>query len=76
MFIDKKNSIKLVLVNYLIALLPLSLILGNFAVNLNIVIICLIGLWLNGKNNFLIKDKLCHYFIYSFFFVFDNYYIY
>ena len=68
MFIDKKNSIKIVLINYLIALLPLSLILGNFAVNLNIIIICLIGLWINGKNNFLIKDKLCHYFIYSFFF--------
>ena len=49
------------LVNYIFCLFPLSFILGNFAININLVLFCCLGLYhlrskiLSEKFNFLIK---------------------
>jgi O-antigen ligase len=55
------------LINYCIALIPLSLILGNLAINTNVIIICIIGLITYGKKIFFIEDKKYQYLIYAFF---------
>ena len=41
MLIEKKLFTRVNLINLLIAVLPLSLIIGNSAVNTNVVLICL-----------------------------------
>ena len=64
MFINKKINI----INFLIALIPLSIIVGNLAINLNIVLICILGLIAFGKKIFIIDDKKIKYLLYSFFF--------
>lgn len=66
MFITNINRFKVI--NYFICLIPLSLIIGNLAVNLNVIIICIFGLTLYGKNIFLINEKKYQYLIYLFFF--------
>lgn len=63
--ITKLNKINLL--NALIALIPLSIILGNLAININILVICLIGLFIYGVKIFNINNKLYKYLIYSFF---------
>ena len=55
------------LINFLLALFPLSLILGNLAININILLICISGLVFYGFEIFKIEEKKYHYFIYSFF---------
>ena len=60
------NKIKLL--NLFISLIPLSLILGNLAININVIIICILGLLLYGKKNFFLEDKIYQYLIYIFFF--------
>ena len=64
MFINNKIRI----LNFFIALIPLSLILGNSATNINIITICILGLLLYGKKIFFIEDKIYQYLIYIFFF--------
>ena len=59
------NRIKFL--NYFISLIPLSLILGNLAVNINVTIICILGLMLFGKEIFFINEKKYQYLIYLFF---------
>ena len=44
MLIEKKLFTNINLINLLIALIPLTLIIGNSAVNLNVVLICLTGI--------------------------------
>ena len=61
------TSKKINLINYLIATLPLSLILGNLAINLNIIIICVVGFIFYKKNIFFMKNKSLQFLIYSFF---------
>ena len=60
------NRIKLL--NCFIAIIPLSLIIGNLVVNLNVIIICILGFIIYGKKIFLINDKKYQYLIYLFFF--------
>ena len=55
------------LINYLIALIPLSIVLGNLAININVILICIIGLISYGKKIFFIEDKKYQYLIYAFF---------
>ena len=64
MYTDK--NIKLI--NYLIALIPLSLILGNLIVNINIVLICIVGIVIYGKETFRIKKN--YDILISFFFIY------
>lgn len=60
------NKIKVL--NLLIALLPLSIIIGNMAINLNVVIICILGLITYKLKIFCIKNKFYQYTIFLFFF--------
>lgn len=55
------------LLNFLISLMPFSLILGNLIINTNIVLICLLGLFLYGKQILIIDDKIIKFLIFSFF---------
>lgn len=62
------NFNKINFLNFLIAIVPLTLILGNLATNINIVLIIFLGFFLYGNKIFIIEKKLIKYFIYSFFF--------
>jgi O-antigen ligase len=61
--IEKHN-----LINYFFALLPLSLIIGNLAININVIVICFLGLFYFGKKIFYLENKKYQYLIYFFFF--------
>ena len=63
---NKFNFIKTNYLNLLISSLPLTLIIGNLATNINIVLICIFGVWKFGKEIFLTKSKE-NYLIYLFF---------
>ena len=63
----KITDYKLYLINLLISLTPLCLIIGNTAININITIICLLGLWIYKSDIFFIKSKVYQYLIYVFF---------
>ena len=64
MYTDKNVK----LINYLIALIPLSLILGNLIVNINIILICLVGIVMFRKETFIIKKN--YEILISFFFIY------
>ena len=69
MFLDKNYILnKTNIINFLISFLPLSLILGNLVTNINIVLICLIGIFIYKKKIFIIKTNFYIFFIYIFFF--------
>jgi len=57
---------KINILNILIALIPLSIILGNLAININIILIIILGFFIFGINIFITK-KIQAYLIYSFF---------
>lgn len=59
---------KINLLNNFIALIPFSIILGNLAININVLIICILGVITYGKKVFIIDNKLYQYLILSFFF--------
>lgn len=65
MSIEKKIN----LINYLISFLPLSIILGNLILNINIILVCFFGLLIYGKKTFLIEKKNYQILIYIFFFI-------
>jgi len=67
MLIEKKNFNKINLINSLIALIPFSLILGNLAVNINVILICVVGITIYKLNTFKIDKKIYQYLIYGFF---------
>ena len=64
MYTDKNVK----LINYLIALIPLSLILGNLIVNINVILICVFGIIICGKETFRIKKN--YEILISFFFIY------
>jgi O-antigen ligase len=55
------------LISFLVALIPLSIILGNSAININVILICLWGLATYKFEIFRIEEKKYHYLIYLFF---------
>lgn len=59
---------KIYLLNLLISFIPLGLIAGNTITNLNIILICIIGLYIYKQKVFIIKKKAYQYLIYLFFF--------
>jgi len=63
----KHNLNKINILNFLICLIPLTLIIGNLAINLNIILICIIGVFEFGKKVFLIENKLYLFLILLFF---------
>ena len=69
MFTNVKNFTKEDFLNFFILLLPVSLIIGNLAVNINIVLICFIGLAIYRFGIFKINRDiaawlLCAFFLY------------
>lgn len=68
MLIEKKNNINLIyLINILICFSPLSLILGNLIININLTLICFLGLLVYRQKIFLIKNKTYQFLIFFFF---------
>ena len=63
MYIDKKINI----LNFIISFLPLSIIIGNLAINVNVIIICILGFIIYGNKIWFIDNKIYRYLIYSFF---------
>ena len=55
------------LINYLICFLPLSLILGNLATNINIFTICLLGIFTYKFEIFNLQNKTYQFLIFGFF---------
>ena len=55
------------LINILIALIPLSLIIGNLITNLNVVLVILTGIFIYKSEIFVINKKIYRYLIYAFF---------
>jgi hypothetical protein len=68
MFIKKNYINKIGFINFFIALIPFSIALGNMAVNSNIVIISLIGLYIYRLDIFRLDKNIYKYLIYVFFF--------
>ena len=69
MFTNVKNFTKEDFLNFFILLLPASLIIGNLAVNINIVLICFIGLVIYRFGIFkinrdIVASLLCAFFLY------------
>ena len=57
------------IINYFIAFLPISLIIGNLFTNINIILICITGLLIFKKETFFLKNnKIFNYLLYLFFF--------
>ena len=65
--INKVKINKFYLINLFIALLPVSLILGNLAININVIIIDVIGLIVYGKKIFYLENKKYQFLINAFF---------
>tara|TARA_B100000780_G_scaffold180263_1_gene126398 strand:+ start:1709 stop:3088 length:1380 start_codon:yes stop_codon:yes gene_type:complete len=55
------------LLNLLIAFIPLSIAIGNIAINANVVLICCVGLLTYKLRIFKLDQKIIQYLIYSFF---------
>lgn len=68
MFTINKNYLnKINILNLFISIIPLSLILGNLATNINIILICVLGIVVYGKKVFQINQKIYQVLIYLFF---------
>ena len=67
MLIKKKIFTNNNLINLLIAFIPLSLILGNLATNINVVLICLLGIIIYKLDIFKINNKKYYYLLCGFF---------
>jgi len=67
MVIENKIFTNNNLINLLIALIPLSLILGNSATNINIVLICILGIVIYRFDIFKMNKKKYLYLLYGFF---------
>jgi len=69
MFIYKKeNFSKIKLINFLIVILPLSLIIGNLATNINIILIIIFGFSIYKTEIFFTNNKVYNFLLYLFFF--------
>ena len=69
MLIEKKNFKYIYLINFLICFFPISLIIGNLATNINVILICVIGMMIYKLSlfRFNLDNKIFKYLIYGFF---------
>ena len=67
MLTKKKKITKNDLINLLIAFIPLSLIIGNLATNINVFLICILGIVIYRFEVFKINRTTLQYLIYVFF---------
>ena len=58
MFINKSLLTNKNLINLLISLFPLFFILGNLAININIILICLLGTVIYGADIFKVDKSI------------------
>ena len=63
------NAVNINSINILILLFPFSLIAGNLFVNLNIALICLLGVWIYKEDIFKIKKFISTNIILVFFII-------
>ena len=67
MLINKNYFSKISVLNFLISLIPLTLIIGNLAVNINILLICFLGFAIYKFQVFSVDKKTYQYLVISFF---------
>lgn len=67
MLINKNYFSKISVLNFLISLIPLTLIIGNLAVNINILLICFLGFAIYKFRLFNVDKKKYQYLVISFF---------
>ena len=67
MLTNKILNLRPKLLNIIISIIPLSLILGNLATNINIVLICLLGIITYKFKIFKMEQKIYLYLLFSFF---------
>lgn len=69
MYIYKKEDFsKINLINFLIVILPLSLIVGNLATNINIILIIIFGFSIYKTEIFFANNRVYNFLLYLFFF--------
>ena len=68
MLIEKKIFTKINFINFFICFIPLSLVIGNLAININLVLICLFGVIIYKFEIFKLSKKIYQYLIFGFFF--------
>ena len=67
MLTKKIKFTKINLINFFISFFPLSFLMGNLAININIILVCLLGLAIYRFEIFIVNQKILKYLIYSFF---------
>ena len=67
MLTKKLKFTKINLINFFISFFPLSFLMGNLAININIILVCLLGLAIYRFEIFIVNQKILKYLIYSFF---------
>jgi len=67
MLINKIFITKKYLLNFLISFIPLSILIGNLAININVVLVCLLGIIIYRFQIFKINQKVYQYLLYGFF---------
>ena len=67
MLTKKITFTKINLINFFISFFPLSFLMGNLAININIILVCLLGLAIYRFEIFIVNQKILKYLIYSFF---------
>ena len=68
MLTNKISNLCQNLLNIIISIIPLSIILGSLAININVVLICLLGIVTYKSRIFKMEHRIFLYLIYSFFF--------
>ena len=68
MLIEKKMFTKINFINFFICFIPLSLVIGNLAININLVLICLFGAIIYKFELFKLSKRIYQYLIFGFFF--------
>ena len=58
MLTKKITFTKINLINFFISFFPLSFLMGNLAVNVNIILVCLLGLAIYGFETFRVNQKI------------------
>ena len=70
--LTKKNILdNLTLLNSLVYFLPVSFIMGNLAININILCIGLVGIVIYGPSIFNLNNRVLEFLLYGFFFLYN-----
>ena len=75
MLTNKISNLCQNLLNIIISIIPLSIILGSLAININVVLICLLGIVTYKSRIFKMEHRIFLYLIYFFFFLLNINYV-